>query len=169
MNYEKALKLVESHFGSDRIARHCKATAAKAAEIALKIRANGHRVDVEFVRTGALLHDIGRSRTHDIEHNYEGGRMLREMGLDRLARAVERHGGNIFDAIKPCDMTLEEKIIYLADKLTEEDGYVSLEERFARVIARRRKDGREDEAVEIGRALDATRTIDAEIKTLIQN
>lgn len=121
MKYENALRLLEGSFGNNRIARHCKATARKAAEIAEKIKANGHTVDVEFVKTGALLHDIGRIRTHDIEHNYEGGRMLREMGFEKLARAIERHSGNIFDVIKPCEMTLEEKIIYIADKLTEED------------------------------------------------
>lgn len=167
MDYENALRLLEDSFGNNRIARHCRATAKKAVEIAEKIKANGRDVDVEFVRVGALLHDIGRSRTHDIVHNYEGGRMLREMGFGSLAKAVERHGGNIFDAIKPDDMTLEEKIVYLADKLTEEDRYVSLDERFGRVIERREKSGRVEEVGEIRRAAEITREIEAEIMALM--
>jgi uncharacterized protein len=167
MDYGSALRLLEDCFGDGRIARHCRATANKAVEIAERIKASGRTVDMEFVRVGALLHDIGRARTHDIEHNYEGGRMLRELGFERLARAVERHGSNIFEVIRPDELTLEEKIVYLADKLTEEDRYVSLDERFKSVVERRMKTGREKEVMEIRNALGVTKMIESELRGLM--
>jgi len=167
MDYESALKLVEDFFGDGRIARHCRATSRKAVEMAEKIRANGHCVDLELVRVGALLHDIGRHKTHDIEHNYEGGRMLREMGFEELARAVERHGANVFEQVSPEELTIEEKIIYLADKLTEEDRHVSLDERFNSVVERRRRTGREHEIAKIKEAVELTKRIEEEINGLM--
>ncbi|MFH1125951.1 MAG: HD domain-containing protein [Candidatus Altiarchaeota archaeon] len=168
MNYESALKLLESSFGHGRIAKHCIATSKKAVEMAESIRENCDGVDIELVRVGALLHDIGRAKTHGIEHNYEGGKMLRELGFEELARAVERHGANVFEEIRPDEMTLEEKIIYLADKLTEEDQYVTLDERFRRVIDRRREHGKDDEIPQIMKAIKVTKEIEREIKALMK-
>ncbi|MBM3309648.1 MAG: HDIG domain-containing protein [Candidatus Altiarchaeales archaeon] len=168
MDYERALKLVVDSFGDGKIARHCIATSKKAVEIAEKIKANGHEVDLELVKVGALLHDIGRARTHDIEHNYEGSVMLRELGFEELARAVERHGANIFEVMHPKEMTLEEKIIYIADKLTEEDEYVNLDERFRKVVERRKKHGKIDEIRQIEKAIKITKEIEEEINKLAE-
>jgi uncharacterized protein len=167
MDYDHALRLLREHFGDNNIARHSIATSRKAVEIAEKIRKAGHPVDIELVSVGALLHDIGRCRTHDIEHNYEGGRLLREMGFEELARAVERHGSNVFDEIHPSELTLEEKIIYLADKLTEEDGYVTLDERFRSVVQRRRQHGKAHEIPLIEKAVKVTKEIEKEVNALM--
>ena len=41
-----------------------------------------------------MLHDIGRSRTHDIRHAQCGADLVREMGMgENLARIVECHTG----------------------------------------------------------------------------
>lgn len=168
MDYKSALRLLEDYFGDNNIAKHCKATSKKAVEIAEKINSNGHKVNVELVRVGALLHDIGRARTHNVEHNYEGGKILREMGFEELARAVERHGANVFDDIHPSEMTLEEKIVYIADKLTEEDRYVNLDERFERVIERRQRCGKDDEVHQIKKAVKVTKEIEGEINKLMK-
>ena len=169
MNYESALRLVKDSFGDSNIARHCIATSKKAAEIALRIKANNHKVDIDLVRVGALLHDISRVKTHDLEHNYEGDRMLRDMGFEELGRAVERHGVNVFEEIHPSELTLEEKIIYIADKLTEEDRYVNLDERFRGVIERRKKHGKEHEIPQIKKAMQITKEIEKEIKMLMKD
>ncbi|MDD5111846.1 MAG: HDIG domain-containing protein [Candidatus Altiarchaeota archaeon] len=167
MDYDAALRLLETYFGDNHIARHCKATERKAVEIAEKIKANGIEIDVKLVRTGALLHDIGRCKTHKIEHNYEGAKMLRELGFEKLARAVERHGANIFADIHHSEMTLEEKVIFIADKYTEEDRHVTLDERFKSVIERRRRHGKLEEIPQIEKAREVTERIERDVRKLM--
>jgi len=74
------------------------------------------------------LHDIGRSKTHSIEHGVVGAEILRDLGFDeRLALIAERHIGAgitkeeaIELGLPPKDylpVTLEEKIVAHADNL----------------------------------------------------
>jgi len=87
-------------------------------------------VDRELVRQGAMLHDIGRSRTHSIAHAQEGAAILREMGIrEDVVRMAERHIGAGLTAdecsllrILPRDslpQTLEEQIVANADNLVQ--------------------------------------------------
>ena len=64
----KALKLLEESGCAPNVIQHCKEVASLAVEIADKIKAAGHEVDSELVEVGALLHDFGRCRTHEITH-----------------------------------------------------------------------------------------------------
>ncbi|AEF96676.1 TIGR00295 family protein [Methanotorris igneus] len=110
------------------VVEHCIAVSNYAYEIALQIKNNGHPVDLELVRLGGLLHDIGRSKTHGIEHGIAGAEILRMHGFDeRLALIAERHIGAgitkkeaIELGLPPKDyvpVTLEEKIVAHADNL----------------------------------------------------
>ena len=104
--------------------------------------------NLRLVIAGALLHDVGRTITHGVEHGVEGARLVRERGWDEgLAKIVERHiGGGITkeeaveEGLPPKDYvpeTLEEKIVCHADNTaggkerfkqqlerTEEAGYI---------------------------------------------
>lgn len=53
--------------------------------------------DLKLIIAGALLHDVGRSVTHGVEHGVEGGKIAREEGWhEELAKIIERHiGGGI--------------------------------------------------------------------------
>jgi uncharacterized protein (TIGR00295 family) len=86
--------------------------------------------DVELVSAGALLHDLGRCRRHDIRHVSEGARIARDRGLpDALVRVIERHvaAGLTEDERKEFGLppgvympeTLEEKIVCHADNLVK--------------------------------------------------
>ena len=94
-------------------------------------------VDPGIVRAGALLHDIGRGRTHGIDHAVEGARIANELGLpEPLIRIIERHIGagiEAQDAVKlglpPRDylpLTIEEKIVAHADNLAGKHGKLRL-------------------------------------------
>ena len=83
---------------------------------------------MRLVEVGALLHDIGRSKTHNIEHAVVGAQILREMGVpEKLANLVEVHIGAGIPADEAVELglperhyfaeTLEEKIVAYADKL----------------------------------------------------
>ncbi|MEM2908156.1 MAG: TIGR00295 family protein [Candidatus Hadarchaeales archaeon] len=127
LNRDEALKLLRSVGCSRRVIQHCLAVARKALEIAERVRASGHRVDLKLVELGALLHDIGRAVTHDISHGVEGGKILRKRGLGELAGFAERHLGAGIPAEEAGELglprrdylpiSLEEKIVAYADKL----------------------------------------------------
>lgn len=101
-----------------------------ALRLAEEFRGRGLEVDAALVEAGALLHDLGRSRTHGIRHAVVGGRIAREMGLpEALVRIIERHIGAGIPAEEAGEIglprgdyvpeTLEEKIVAYADKLIE--------------------------------------------------
>jgi len=89
--------------------------------------------DVELVAAGALLHDVGRCRRHDIRHVSEGARIARERNLPTaLVRVIERHvaAGLTDDEARAAGLppssympeTLEEKIVCHADNLVKGQG-----------------------------------------------
>jgi uncharacterized protein len=99
-----------------------------AVRLANKLKEKGYNVDVGLVEAGALLHDVGRSQTHDVDHAAVGGMIARNLGLsESVVRIIERHIGA---GIPPKEAqslglpegvytpeTLEEKIVSYADKL----------------------------------------------------
>ena len=69
---------------------HSIAVCKKACEIA----ENFPEADLDIIQKGALLHDIGRSRTHGITHAVEGVKIAREYGYgDDVLNVIERHIG----------------------------------------------------------------------------
>jgi len=123
----KALRVIREAGCSETVILHCLTVERTALSIAKQILANGHRINIKLVSLGALLHDIGRSRTHSIKHGIEGGKILRSMGLKDLARFAERHIGAGIPAEEAKKLglpardfipkTLEEKVVTYADKL----------------------------------------------------
>jgi len=109
---------------SGKVIDHCRAVRDCACEYA----ARNPAIDFSLVERGALLHDIGRSRTHDIRHAQCGADIIRSRNLgEDLARIVECHTGAGLTAdectllgLSPRDCmprTPEEKIVTHADNL----------------------------------------------------
>lgn len=101
-------------------------------EIALKIARYFPKADPQLIEAGALLHDIGRVKTHGILHAVEGTKIAKQYGLpDKVISIIERHiaaGIPQKDALElglpPKDytpITIEERIVAHADNLV--DGY----------------------------------------------
>ncbi|MFX1325901.1 MAG: HDIG domain-containing metalloprotein [Promethearchaeota archaeon] len=123
------------------VRRHSEKVAEKALEIAKRIKKVD--IDINLIEIGALLHDIGRTKTHGFKHALIGGKILRERGFsDKLAKICERHilGGLDKEDAKKFGLpekdylpvSLEEKIICLADKHMAGVREVSIKERFDR-------------------------------------
>jgi uncharacterized protein (TIGR00295 family) len=122
---EECIKLLEQNECSNEVINHCKAVRDIAMKIAKKTNA-----DLKLVEAGALLHDIGRSKTHGIHHAVEGVKIAKKLGLpDEIINIIERHLGagiSVDEAKKlglpPKDyipITLEEKIVCHADNLIQ--------------------------------------------------
>jgi uncharacterized protein len=136
---EQALALHEKCGTRVYTMRHCEAVAMAAKILAEEYERKGHVVDVKVVVAGALLHDIGRSRTQTVSHGVEGAEILEKEGVDRtVVEIVRRHvGAGIspeeatklglprFDYIP---RTLEERIVCFADKMVDADRVTSFGE-----------------------------------------
>jgi len=96
--------------------------------IANQLIFRGYDVDIRLVESGALLHDIGRSRSHEVDHAARGAEIARELGLtENLVHIIERHIGAGIPEDEAQELglpeahyipeTLEEKIVAYADKL----------------------------------------------------
>lgn len=126
----QALQLLLENRCSAKVIKHCKAVAKLALETANILKARGFKIDLKLVKVGALLHDIGRSKTHTVHHAVVGAEIAKAAGLPgSVVSIIKRHvGGGITsrEAKKlgwPKDVyvpvTLEEKIVSYADKLIE--------------------------------------------------
>lgn len=123
---------------SPEVIGHSLAVERKALEIARRISENGHAVDLKLVELGALLHDIGRAKTHGIKHGIRGAEILRGKGLGKFAGFAEDHIGAGIPASEARELgmperdfvpgTLEEKIVAYADKLVAGAGSIPFEE-----------------------------------------
>ena len=127
---EQAIQLLRENHCQPIVIRHCEVVAELALEIADKLEKKGLKVDRELVEVGALLHDLGRSKSHGIDHGVIGANIASSAGLpEPLVKIIKRHvgGGIIADEAEsfgwPKDVyvpvTLEEKIVSYADKLID--------------------------------------------------
>jgi uncharacterized protein len=125
---------------SPGVIAHCAAVAQLAAEIAGAVTVP---FDQELVRLGGMLHDIGRSRTHGIDHAVVGGEIGRALGFDdRIVRIIERHIGAGITAAEAerlglpkrdyLPLTVEEKIVSYADNLVSGTAVLDFERALGR-------------------------------------
>lgn len=108
----------------DHLIEHSVAVCKKAT----KLSSNFDSIDIKLVKTGALLHDIGRCKTNSIDHAIVGAKMLKDLGFsDAVTNIALRHIGAGIPkeeakllGLPPKDyipISLEEKIVAHADNL----------------------------------------------------
>jgi len=105
-----------------------------ALHIARALINAGADLNIEEIEAAALLHDITKTRSLETGENHAltGGKLLRELGYERIAKIVEEHihpgrGGSAVTA---------EEIVSYADKRVLHDSVVSLDERFDYLVNR---------------------------------
>ena len=145
---EAALRLLSDGGCSKRVIKHCKAVSALAVKFAKACESKGLVVDINLVEVGALLHDIGRSKTHDVTHAVAGVEIAKSLNLPQsIVSIIECHigGGISADEAEKLGLpvkdyfpvTLEEKLVAYADKLIEGSHVVPIErtiEQFSRTL-----------------------------------
>jgi uncharacterized protein len=138
-SYQMALKLLSDVGCSERVISHCKAVSALAVKFARTCESKGVTVDTNLVEVGGLLHDIGRSKTHDINHAVVGVEIAKSLDLpDPVISIIEYHIGGGIGAKEAKKLglpikdyfptTLEEKIVAYADKLISGSEIVSIQQ-----------------------------------------
>ncbi len=158
---------------------HSVKVAEKALEIAYRTNKD---LDFEFIGRGALFHDLGKAKTHAIEHGKIGAEMGKSLGLpDRITDVMEKHirGGlsnkeaiELNLPVKDYALhSLEERIIIYADRLVDiiTEDIVSIteeieaEQQFEEILRTHQKYGKNDTT--LARYLDYHR----EIQNLMQD
>jgi uncharacterized protein len=141
--------------------QHCIRVAEKALQFALRI--GGVGIDQELVGRGALFHDLGKAKTHAIEHGRIGAELGKVLGLPAaITDIMEKHiRGGLSESearelgLPVKDYTLrrlEERIVIYADRLVDiiTDGIVPIkneteaENRFEEILRTYPKYGKND-------------------------
>jgi uncharacterized protein len=113
-------------------------------ETATKLEARGLKINIELVEAGALLHDLGRSKNHTVDHAIVGAKIAKEIGLpDPVINIIKRHVGAGITAEEarwlgwPKDnympQTLEEKVVSYADKMIDQSKRIPIETEIGRL------------------------------------
>lgn len=143
---------------------HSLKVAGRALDIARRVvSGSGAQVDLELVGRGALFHDLGKAKTHAIEHGLLGAEMGKALGLpDTINVIMEKHIRGGLTAAEATELglpvkdytlhKLEERIIIYADRLVDiiYDGLVKVdsaadaEQRFEDILSNEIKYGKND-------------------------
>ena len=141
---------------SPDVVAHCGTVSRTALSLAERLSVP---IDRELVRLGGLFHDIGRSKTHGIEHALAGAEIAMHLGFPAaLIKIIERHIGAGITAPEAerlglpkkdyLPLTPEEKIVSYADNLvsgTREMPFYEALDRFREIL------GPDHEGVELFR------------------
>ena len=152
-NPDDCIKILKETGCSKKVITHCKTVRDVAIKIAKKTDA-----DIKLVEAGALLHDLGRSKTHGIFHAIEGAMIAKKLGLStKIVNIIERHigAGISREEAKKLGLpvkdyipiSLEEKIVCHADSLVDEGRRQKIEKEVERAL----KEGHKEYAIRLVR------------------
>jgi uncharacterized protein (TIGR00295 family) len=139
----QALSLHEKYGSSERIVKHCQTVTRVSAILGDALAARGKAIDGKATLAGALLHDIGRTRTQTIEHGFVGASLLEQEGVDGIVvEIVRRHVGAGISKEEAASLgfpegdyvprTLEQKVMCFSDKMVSSDAVRPFEEEVKR-------------------------------------
>lgn len=138
-DYTSCLKLLTDTGVSAGVLKHIKAVHRFAVIIGNRLIKQGYKVNMPLLEAGSLLHDIGRSKTHDLSHAVAGGEIAEILGLsDDVISIIQKHiGAGITEeealekglpARNFIPHSLEEKIVAAADNLAFGDDLQTIKE-----------------------------------------
>lgn len=140
LSEKQCLEILRKVGCSEEVIAHSLSVSELAERITCDVIHNGGSVDLKLVIAGAILHDIGRSVTHDLDHVVEGVKIAQDLALEpEIIGIIRSHvGGGIsqeeaqkfgFPENNYIPQTLEEKIVAHADNLIKGTTRISLDER----------------------------------------
>lgn len=106
------------------IIKHMEIVAKVCGILADKLIKKGKKIDKKRLIEAALLHDV--LKICHVGHEKAMEKVLKNIRKKNIAKIVGKHGFSSIDKLK----TLEEKILYYADKRVHDEKIVSLKKRF---------------------------------------
>jgi uncharacterized protein len=142
--------------GEPAFVQHSRVVADVAERIARALAEGRQGIDIERIRVNALLHDLGRARTHGNYHGWVGYAMLRHRGLAHAGRGCVTHWlrgldyeqiltlssirprflRRVFEELDLPALAIEDHVVSVADFSVAHTAIVSLEEREADLVQR---------------------------------
>jgi len=138
---EECLEILEKNKTPSNVIKHCKAVCKFAQGIAEKLIKKRIDLNKDLVIAGAMLHDIERKKE---KHVVEGTKLLKSMGFSEVAEIVKKHSLYKIKDEEIQPKTIEEKIVFYADKRIMGTKVVSLKERFEDIKNRYNVDLKEE-------------------------
>jgi len=96
---------------------HAEGVAHRAETVCEILEGAEHKIDTEIVVVAALLHDLGRTRAHGLNHAAVSAEILLKRGLKKTAEIVKVHA-----LPQTGKLSLEAKVLIYADTTTGPDG-----------------------------------------------
>lgn len=134
---EECMELLKRYNVPENIVEHSIKVKEVALKIARALEKKGISIDEKLIVAASLLHDLDKVKTvgeNITVHGKKASEELKKLGMHRVAEIVRKH---VLEAILNGELkTLEEKIVYYADKRVLGNKVVSLKERFDYLIKR---------------------------------
>ena len=161
LSSEDALYLLSLLEAPDRLVRHSETVAAVAAALATVLKERIPALDVERIRSSALVHDMAKGMRR---HARSAQVMLDNLGLHQMGSAV---GSHMLIPSEELEMPLptEAQLLYLADKLVSGDRVLSLADRTGEALERHGHDPESVRAVQT--RMRAARTIADRVEAVL--
>jgi uncharacterized protein len=129
-NYADCINILLIHSVPSQVIDHSVCTTQTAFMVVKRLKKIFLSIDCQLILAGSMLHDIGRCKSHDIDHGILGAKLLRYQGFsEKLARIAETH---LFAGIAKSEayelglpsrdylpLSLEEKIIAYSDNISK--------------------------------------------------
>lgn len=133
-NRKTCLKMMDHYDMLPNIKDHSILVADLAIIIGRELNKKSSELDLDLIEAASLLHDI--TKTESIKtgesHCKSGGKLLKNLGYQRIAEIVEQHV--LPDKIE--GNVSEEEVVCYADKRILHDKIVSIDERFEYLLER---------------------------------
>jgi len=135
---------------------HCRQVAKVAGVVGAALMEKGHALDLNMLITQALVHDIGRAKTHGPLHGWTGFVMMRARGFEEAGRGCLTHwlkGRSLeevltatrwntsvtesaFEALGPAPWQLSDSVLSFADSSVQHTTIVPIAQRHQDLLER---------------------------------
>jgi putative hydrolase of the HAD superfamily len=135
---DECLRLIAEQGGGQRLVNHSQAVAGAAFRMAYLLREKGVEVDPLLAHRGGLLHDLDKlsARIQQRTHGELSDEILIGLGFPDLGAIARRHLISAALVSESAPITWEQKLVFYADKIAEEDSLVSVSERLQALRSR---------------------------------
>jgi len=189
MNKKEIQKIYQKYKVPKHIVAHMKKVAEICSILANKLLKKGIKIEKELLLKAALLHDVLRisdimnfnlkefgekipkstvkiwenlrKKYKKIKHEKAAYLLLKSINQPKIASLVRKHDFYLIDKLK----TLEEKILYYADKRVDFDKIVTLKNRFK--TGRKRNNRPEDDMEKVAEIEKKIYKLEKELKLII--
>lgn len=121
---QQCLSILKENKTPSNVIEHSMTVCNFALDLTNKLEKKGIKVNKGLVIAASLLHDVERVKKNHVE---EGAKLLNRLGFPEVAEVIRRHTLHKLDEDNL--KTVEEKILFYADKRIKDDKVVSLRER----------------------------------------